>query len=346
MKIAGLAYRLGDRVVTNEDILALIRQHSPHYQGDIEEALDTVRAAFAKSGATERRWLAPGQRPIDMICEAVDEALDEAGMVRGDLDLVMHVGLGRGFMEAGQAAFIAQALELPEVHGFDLMDACQSWSRGLLLAHCLLAQGVYESVVVVNTECNMIEGGICYPACFQLKDRADLAHSFAGLTLADGVSATVLRRQEGSDWSFRFRSRADMADTCAVPAAGYRGFARPSTQLATNGVHHFTSYAREMNRVGYPICRDLLAELPLDGLRRVFFHGHHYTVWNAMLKEVGADPAKNRWNTYPRVGNLASACVPVALKMAADAGDIRRGERLASLVGSGGMSFSTIEFTY
>ena len=100
-----------------------------------------------------------------------------------------------------------------------------------------------------------------------------------------------------------------------------------------------------MNKVGYPICRRMLSELPLERLHRVFFHGHHDTVWNAMFSKIGADPALNLWNTFPHIGNLASACVPVAIQQAHEANDLRRGAPIATLVGSGGMSFLTMAFT-
>ena len=80
MQIAGIGYRLGERVVTNDEILDRVVAHSPDYDGDIDEALARISAALSKSGAQTRRWLSDEQRPIEMACEAVDDALTEAGL--------------------------------------------------------------------------------------------------------------------------------------------------------------------------------------------------------------------------------------------------------------------------
>lgn len=350
MKIAGLSYRLGHRVVSNDEIIDRVRTHSTSFSGNLAEALEQISFYLNLGGARERRWLADDQRPIDMICEAAHDALQEGGVEKSDIGLIIHVGLGRAFMEAGQSYFIAQALGLRDVHCFDLMDACNSWSRAMFLANTLLKCGPYEHILIVNTECNMLEGGICNPTCFKLDSFDAIDYCFAGMTLADGVSATLLSRASEDahePWHFQFNSRADLADICAVPTGiAYAQFAKPSTKLAVNGIDKFTSFAKPMNRIGFPICLRMLRQLPLDRIRRVFFHGHHKTVWDRMLEKAGTSPKKNKWNTYERIGNLASACVPVAIKMAHEAHDIQRGERLATLVGSGGMSFSTIEFTY
>ncbi len=313
----------------------------------MDRLLDRILLYLNKGGAHERRWLAEGQRPIQMIVDAITEVLETSEVDKEDVELVIHAGLGRAFIEAGQSYFVTQAMKMYRAHCFDVMDASNSWSRAMLIAYGLIRSGLYKRILIVNTECNMIEGGISNPVCFSYNTFSDVKYKFAGMTLADGVSATLLVQDTSNEnWSFQFSSRSDLADLCAVPLSGYEQFVLPSEYLAKNGVNKFTSFALPMNEQGKEECFQLLKTLKLGKMKLIFAHGHQKLLWENLLKRIGDDPNKVRWNSYEKIGNIASACIPVCMKMAETAGELQRGDYISTLMGSGGMSFSTIAFHY
>lgn len=64
-------------------------------------------------------------------------------------------------------------------------------------------------------------------------------------------------------------------------------------------------------------------------------------------RDDGADVLGIRdrlFHIYPGYGNVVSASVPAGLALALEGGRIRRGDRLATWVGSAGMSFSACSF--
>lgn len=347
MRLEGISYRLGSQVVSNDEIISRIFSWSKEMnENSLEETLSQIRFYFDYSGIKSRRWLAQGEKPIDLVCSAVKEVLHEAGVSKDDCGLLMHVGLGRGFVEAGQAYFIAQAMDMGRVHCFDIMDACNSWPRGLFLAYNLLKNGFYERILVVNTECNMMEKGIINPHLFQFRSFDQVYHNFPGLTLGDGVTATLLSKDDSREWEFHFVSRPDHADLCAVPLENYESFSHPSKYLGKNGPHRFYSYMREMQQAieGDVIKAFFWNSVPYEDLDWVFPHGHSKSMWEHGISKLGWDVRKLKWNTYEYFGNLASASVPTAMAMGMESGEVKRGHKVITWVASGGLSFSSMSF--
>jgi len=348
MRLDGISYRLGSLVVSNDEIISLIARWSkPLHEGDLDRTLSQVQFYFDYSGIKSRRWLAREEKPIDLVCSAINEVLDEARVSKDDVGLLMHVGLGRGFIEAGQAYFVAQAMNMAHVHCFDIMDACNSWPRGLFLSYNLLKNGFYDRILIVNTECNLMENGIINPALFQFRSFNQVFYNFPGLTLGDGVTATLLSREDTSEWEFHFVSKPDHADLCAVPLDNYELFSLPSCYLGKNGTHRFYSFMREMQQAieGDIIEAFFWNSTPYEELDWVFPHGHSKTVWENGISKLGWDITKLKWNTYEYFGNLASASVPTAMAMGMESGEVKRGHKVVTWVASGGLSFSSISFT-
>lgn len=348
MNIRHIAYRMGSKIVTNQDILDKVKHHSQdHFDGDLDQALSKIDHLFNKTGTKQRRWLADDEQPLDMVCQAINESLDKSQLNPKDVDLMIHVGLGRGFIEAGQAYFIAQAMGMDNVHCFDIMDACNSWTRGLFVANSFLASGVYKNILLVNTECNMLPDGIINPGNFKLNHFDDTDYCFPGMTLGDAVSATLVSKDDDKPWDFEFRSRADCADLCAVPIDNYQRYSLPSDYLAKNGVNKFTSFGALMQKqvvreFGRLILKNRQKHPQIDWLMP---HGHTKTLYEtAGTKAWDLTAEQMKWNTYEYYGNFASACVPVSIAQGIQAGEIKRGQRLLTAVASGGLSFSSASF--
>lgn len=345
MRIVNIAFELGERVVTNDELIAHIKQHSPHFRPNQDDLDAVLPKLFSKAGCQTRRWCGPEQRPIEMITRALTQAMEEANVDRDSVELIIHAGLGRGFMEAGQSYFVAKSMGMRRAHCFDVMDACNSWMRSLYIAHGLIASGKYKRIAVVNTECNMLYGGIANPTCFELGSLRDLDFCFPGMTLGDGVTATILDAADDDSWKFEFASVPELADACAVPVEHWDQFADPSYLLAQNGIHKFTCFGKQLNAGGKPSAMAVMEKLRAhhDSAKLIFAHGHS-TFWETWGEEMGIDRTKLRWNTFPEIGNLASACLPVCIRMAEDAGELSPGDEALTWMGSGGMSFSAARF--
>ncbi|MFE2293849.1 3-oxoacyl-[acyl-carrier-protein] synthase III C-terminal domain-containing protein [Streptomyces sp. NPDC059452] len=347
MRIAAVSAALPSRRVTNDDILGLVREHSAAgFEGDMEDALRKISFWLAYSGSEARLWSTEQERPIDLLVRAAEQALDEAGMARESIDVVIYTGIGRGFLEPGGAYHAAAALGIERAQCFDVLDACMSWTRAVQLAEGLFASGACRTAMLVNAEFNMRPGGAVYPDVFTLRHADEITWSFPAYTLGEAASATILTAEGETPWSFEFSSRPDLAELCNIPMAGYADFSLPSEKVARNGVGRFTSFGFDLHEAARIEAMEVFKRLdaPADEVTAVFTHASSKRFWQEMADTVGL--RDQIFHVFQDTGNIVSASVPTAIATAVGEGRLSRGDRAIGWVGSAGMSFSAFSFVY
>ena len=345
MHIESLRVSMPTRELDNAQIVDLVRQHSREgFSGDLEQALTRIEKLLQLSGARARRWLAEGETPIDHIRDAVHGALADAGVSAEAVDLLIYVGIGKGFLEPGQAYMVAHALGMQRVECFDVIDACMSWSRAMQIAEGFLQTHRYRRILIVNGEFNTFEGGPLYPCNYRLESLEQLHWTFASYTIGNAATATLVSADADKPWTWRFVSRPDLADLCTIPGFGLGLFSVESDKIGKNGPLRFTSYGKELHAHALEPCvrlmREVLALHP--DIHRIFPHASSHKEWDMFASEVGIQDKV--LHVYPDYGNLVSASVPAGLALAWQNGQIQRGDRLAGWVGSAGMSFAAYSF--
>lgn len=342
MKIAAIKAAIPSRTVTNRDIEDMVSMHSTGLDDhDMREALRRISFFLAYSGSRKRCWLSEDEKPIDLLSQAVSDAIVEAQLQRSEIDLIVYTGVDRGFLEPAMAYLIGAALGMPQAHCFDIVDACMSWTRAAFVVSNLLHAGQYKNALVVNCEFNMRADGRVNPRCFRLSHTDDVEWNLAAYTLGEAASATVLVRDDTNPWEFHFGSEAQYSDLCSVPLDAYNEYCEPRPRLACNGPNYFHSFASEMFRVGKPHAIDIFSRLsvPREDIKAIFPHAASMQAWWEMGTKLGVQD-KIQF-IYPDLGNLVSASVPVALARARDTGTVREGDQIAGWVGSAGMSFAS-----
>lgn len=335
------------RVVSNDEIIELVRRHSERsFAGDLPDTLALIERLLVLSGARSRRWLAEGETPIALLEAAALRALAEAGVDQRDVDLLIYVGVGKGFLEPGQSYLVAQALGMDRVECFDILDACMSWTRAMHLADGLLELGRYRRILIVNAELNTFEGGPLFPCNYRLQSRAQLEWTFASYTIGGAATATLVSADRDRPWAWRFASRPDLADLCTIPGSGHALFAKASEKIGKNGDYQFASYGKELHaharEPAVALMRAILAEH--GEVQRIFPHASSFKEWDTFAGDLEVRDRVH--HMYPDYGNLVSASVPAGIAVAIADGLVRRGDRLAGWVGSAGMSFAAYTFRY
>lgn len=347
MKIESIEVVFPTRVVSNEDIVEMIRAHSAApFTGDLERTLARIGELLVLSGSGNRRWTAPGERPIDLISTAVHRALAGAGVDKEQVDLLIYVGVGKGFLEPAQSYMLAHALGMDRVECFDVLDACMSWTRAMQISESFLASGRYRRILVVNGEFNLREGGVGYPANFALASAEQLQWTFPTYTIGEAATATLLVADPTNPWRWGFRSRPDLADLCTIPTPGFERYSGDSPRTGRNGELRFTSYGADLHRSALDPLRELFTEVvgSTAEIKRVFPHASSKRAWDHFGETF--DIADKLFHVYPEYGNLVSASVPAGVALAAAEGALQRGDKVAGWVGSAGMSFAAYTFQF
>ncbi|HAT1130433.1 TPA: hypothetical protein NR353_001605 [Legionella pneumophila] len=346
MKINSVQLSLPSRTVSNEDILQLIADESTETaEKEKQRILAHVSKILKMAGANNRYWRAEDELPIQMVTDAFNKGLVETGWQKKDIDLLIYVGVGKGFIEPGNSYMIAHALKLDHTHCFDILDACMSWVRAVHLAHNYFKLGNYKRIIIVNAEFNIKE--YFYPALFKLSAVQQLQYTFPAFTVGEGASVTFLSNEDSEPWEFQFSSRTDLADLCTIPFPNYESFCDNSTnKIGKNGAYRFTSYGFDLHKHGYIEGINIIRKLSIDSnaIDILLPHASTKNSWQMGAEAVGL--GDKLFCIFPETGNLVSASVPAGMFMALNAHKLKRGDRVISCVGSAGMSFAAFSFIF
>lgn len=347
MKIEAVRVRFPGRTVTNDDVLSLIRWHSSHkFRGDLARTLKLIERLLEGSGALTRQWLAPGEQPIELIKQAVADAVAAAACALSDVDLLIYVGVGKGFVEPGQSYMLAHALKMERVECFDVLDACMSWTRAMHIADGLLKTERYRRILIVNGEFNMREDGAGFPQNFGLSTVEELEWTLPSYTIGEAATATLVSPDPERPWKWAFASAPTLGDLCTIPLPGFERYCDANPRIGRNGPLRFTSYGAELHRHGGILARKLWAESMGQerGIQRVFTHSSSKTEWARGGADMGI--ADKVFDIYERYGNVVSAAVPAGIALASHEGLVQRGDKLAGWVASAGMSCAAFSFHF
>ena len=347
MELAGIGVSIPNREVSVAETLDLVRFHSKDtYDGNLDLAIRTISRLLHISGAKKRYWMGKGEKAIDHLVVAAEQALRRASVSKEDIDLVIYTGVGRGFIEPGNSYLVAKSLGMVKAECFDILDACMSYARALNVSEAFLRSNQYETILIVNAEFNNIEGSILFPDNYKLTCIEDVERIFPTYTVGDVASATVIKgNKDEADWEWHFASRNDWSDLCTAPTPGYASYLSDGDERSgKNGIGNFCSYGNIMHERGAPEIVDIYQKLQNKSAHQIFPHASSKSAWEKCAVTCGV--ADKMFYVYPEYGNLVSASVPTGIYLAEKEGLISKGDSLTGWVGSAGMSFCSFNFTY
>ena len=202
----------------NDEILERVREASQAYLSprEMNRVLRGLRFAFRSMGTDARYGRAEGERAYELCAEAGRKALRAAEMDPEQIDLLIYVGVGRGFLEPATANVFQDLLRLRAATCFDIMDACASWLRAIHVARSFLQSGTYSNVMILNAEFNANYEN------YTLRSVEEFDQRFAAFTIGEAATATIVSNSgEDDGYVTRFRSFGDQRDRCLIPLPNY-----------------------------------------------------------------------------------------------------------------------------
>jgi 3-oxoacyl-[acyl-carrier-protein] synthase III len=344
--IKGIAASLPERRVSNEEVIDLVRQYSREsFSGDLDRTLRIVRQLLHRSGSIERRWCDRHESPIDHVAMATREALSNCYLRRPHIELIVYVGVGRGFLEPSNSHMIANALGFRNADCFDVVEACMSWLRAVDMVDSFFKSGRYRNALIINAEFHTFAGGPHFPRFLTLKSADDVPYSYPSLTIGDAATATVLYPKEPDNFEFHFSSKPELSQYCTIPLEGFEEFCHPTPEIGKRGLNQFTSYAEPLFREGHPeVARIFKRDRDARNVDILVAHTSSYKEWTRAAQAVAM--ADRMYQIFPVTGNVVSASIPAGISLAIKEGKLERGMKVGAWVGSAGMSFGYSRFTY
>lgn len=344
MRILGIAHSLPSSVVTNEQLVTRILHHELNEipSSDRVRFTKDLGALFERAGAVTRFHRAPGELAVSFGVNAGRKALEHAGLGAEDIDLLIYVGVGRGFLEPATANIFQHRLGLTRATCFDILDACASWMRALDVAHHLLARRVYRHVMILNCEFNFEEF-----IRWDFHRLEDLDHLWGGFTVGEAATATILGAEDG-DYHATFVTSGEHHGLCQIPLGHARNFLDGTEPRCDAPPLRFFVFAAELHQQAIAqLASQFWNDPALANGRWDLVLGHSTSIPAAksVIRKLRLRP-ESTLETFSRHGNTVSASIPLGLSLALEGGRLERGHQVLLISASAGLTTGFISFRY
>ncbi|WP_114009134.1 3-oxoacyl-[acyl-carrier-protein] synthase III C-terminal domain-containing protein [Cohaesibacter intestini] len=343
MKFHAITHAVPELVIDNDQALMMFRDrnHGHFSEQDLDEMERKIRAGLELTGIKKRHITPPGLPVGHLVLDAARRAMQEADTAPEDIDLVLYVGIGRGWLEPAMASWVQHELGLTKATGFDILDACASWMRGLDTAQAFLEQGHFKRVLLVNSE-----AGMSAFANLSLTDTTMMEQAFAIFTVGEAATATILSNANPEKAHIRLRTFPEGFDWCLIPLSNAACYAPDTIGKLDPG----RFYAASDKIVSTSIRRIVQTYRSDDhfnhGAYDIFFsHSASGKAIEIIAAQLGL-PIEKYVSTHEEYGNTSSASIPLAMSLALEKGQLKRGDRALAVVGSAGVTIGLASFTF
>ena len=312
MRIIGTGSALPRKVVTN---------------ADLERFLDTTDDWIVSRTGIRSRHVISDERLEDLGAEAARNALSDAGLSPGDIDLFLCSNVVNEYMTPGLGCIVAAAVGL-RCPSIDINFACPGFIYAMDIADTYFRAGKVRNVLVVCAEePSRMTSWQDRATCVLFGDGAGAAVFSEG----DGVKAVRLNASPAPDKIWQVR---------ALEPTPFVTKVETSVPLQMNG--------REVFRFAVTTSvDDILSVLDRCGLSasdvdHFLIHQANMRIVEAIRQRLGVAPEKFPCNIGDH-GNSSSASCPILLDECRRKGMFKRGDKLIfSAFGAGLLSAAAL----
>jgi 3-oxoacyl-[acyl-carrier-protein] synthase III len=305
VSITGLGVHVPERIVTNDDLAALV---------ETSDAWITER-----TGIRERRIAADDEAMSDLSLPAARQALEQAGLTADAIDLVIVATVTPDMAFPATAALVADQLGAHGAAAYDLSAGCTGFMYALAQGHAMIAAGLSKRALVV--------GGDILSRVLDWTDRSTL------ILFGDGAGAVVLEQvDEGGFLGFELGADGAGGGELHFPGSGSRIPAEGEKEFLTmNGREVFKFATRVLVTSAEAILET--CELTVGDVDVYVPHQANVRIIDHAVRKLGFPDEKVVVNV-DRYGNTSSGSIPLGLAEAAADGRLRPGS-LVLMTGMG-----------
>ena len=282
------------------------------------------------SGISARRFWEKGTSPSDAATLAAEKALDESGIDRQRIGVIINTSVCRDYLEPSTACIIHGNLGLNEnCLNFDVGNACLAFMNGMDIAARMIERTEVEYALVVDGESSrpITEATIDRLLDPDIREEQFRAE-FASLTLGSGAAAMIIARKELAPDGHPYLGSVSRA------ATQFNHLCRGQMDQMRTDTRILLSEGLKLASKTFNAARITLGWVASE-LDQFVIHQVSKVHTDSLVNLLGLDPDKVH-AIYPEMGNIGPASVPIVLAKAAELGRIKRGDRVALLgIGSG-----------
>ncbi len=321
-RIAGTGSYLPDNIVTNDDI-----------SKRVDTSDEWIRE---RTGIRQRHIAPPDVTTGDLAFEAAKRALDAAGVLAKDIDLLIVGTTTPDAIFPSTACIVQARLGANGCTAFDVNAACSGFVYALGVANQFIRAGGARTALVIGAE--------------TLSRLLDWTDRSTCVLFGDGAGAVVLKAEENSDsgiLSTHLHADGAFEHLLHNPVGVSRGFKADAPnfgiKIHMTGNDVFKHAVKTLDAV---VDETLQANgLARENLDWLIPHQANLRIIQATAKRL-ALPMERVIVTVDKHGNTSSASVPLALDEAVRSGRVKRGELLLLEAFGGGFTWGSALIRY
>lgn len=335
-RILGVGSYVPPRVVRNEDL--------SEYMETSDEWIQQ------RTGIKQRHWVKPGVGTSDLALEASLKALENSGVKKEDIDLIIFATLSPDHEFPGAGCFLQAKLGLAGVPALDIRQQCSGFIYGMSIADQFIRTGTYKNVLLVGAEIHSV--GL---------DKTTRGRDVAVL-FGDGAGAVVMSAADGSDrkasqvYSTKLHADGQYAKELWLPAPGTavaseESFERITPATLEEGLH----YPKMNGKAVFMHASKRMPEAIMEALQEsgfsmqdidlFVFHQANIRINEMVAKQLGI-PEDKVFNTIEQFANTTAATIPIGLDEAVKAGRLKPGMLVASAAFGSGFTWASAVYRW
>ena len=345
--IAGSGIAIPPNRVTNEMLSRIM---------DVDD--DWIRE---RSGVEGRYFVDEGTSTSDLGCAAAQNALDNAGVKKEELDLIIFATMTPDYYFPGCGCLLQAKLGAPEIPCFDIRQQCAGFLYGMQLADAHIRSRMARTVLLV---CAEVHTGFMpwtsgnYDYMYSRIDKPptpeelEWNNRFRNITVlfGDAGAAVVLKAEESEDCGIIdciLRANGTDFDRLYVPGVGfhYRPYVSEE-RLKTGehipvmkGIYVFRNAANSITAVS----REILERngLNMNDVSLVLMHQANLRI-NERVQKMLEIPDEKVIHNIQKYGNTTAATIPLLWDEAMRSGRLRPGDIVLMTAFGAGMNWGSL----
>ncbi len=326
-KIIGTGVAVPEKIITNKDLSEMLGE-------------DITDFVVNNLGIRERHVLADDESAADIATMAAKNALKNAGISADEVDLIILSTDTPEYLSPATSVVVQYRIGAKNAGTFDTNCACAGFVTAFdTAAKYIIADKHYKNILVIGV--------------YAMTKFLDWKEKKTATIFADGAGAVVLQADESAAsgvLASKLEAKGEYHDFLGIFAGGAK---TPITaEVLESGYYNRVRFAKrtppEINFEGWQrIVNELLnrIDLKLDDVNLFLWTQVNLST----IKEVMAalnQPFEKTHTIMEKWGYTGSACIPMVLHDAIEAGKLKRGDNFVLCASGGGINMAAMVFRY
>ena len=293
------------------------------------------------TGIRERLFWDPGVMPSEVAAMAGRKAIEAAGIDAGKIGCIINTSVCRDYIEPSVACLIHDNLKLsPNCMNYDLGNACLGFLNALDIMTLMIEAGQIDYGLIVDGEGSreVIEATVKRLQGPEVTAQMYSEH-FATLTLGSGAVAMIVCHKDKS------RSGHVVNRGVNLAATQYSRLCRGQRDYMVTDAKALLIAGVKVAAMTWKLACETLNNWSDDTIDAYIPHQVSKTNMKAVNKTLGLTPSKS-YLTFPTLGNVGPASLPITLAMADETGHIKAGDHVALMGIGSGLNCAMISVTW